>query len=133
MTRDVEATVARHMTRRAVVVGPLAVAVAWLVGGARPALAAAIGVAVVVANFLASGLILSLAARISLSLYHAAALGGFLLRLAAITISMLLVARLVDIDRPAFGIAAVATYLVLLTWEAVTIARSDEREVEWTA
>lgn len=124
---------ARHMTRRAVVVGPSAVAVAWLVGGTRPALAAAIGVAVVVANFLASGLILSRAARISLNLYHAAALGGFFLRLAAITISMLLVARSFDVDRPAFGITAVTTYLVLLTWEAVTVARGGERKLEWTA
>lgn len=130
---DVEAIIAMETVRRGLVVGPVAVAVAWAIRGSDGAIAAAIGVVVIVLNLLASGAILSLAARVSLGAYHAAALFGFALRLLTITVSMLLVARLFDIDRIAFGIAAVATYLVLLTLEAVAIARGDERKLEWTS
>ena len=129
---DIEATLAKHTVKRVIVVGPLVVAVMWAFRGNDGAAAAAIGIAVVVANFLASGALLSLAARISLNLYHAAALFGFLLRLVAIAVTMLLVARLFEIDRIAFGIAAVVSYLVLLTLEAAAVARGDERELEWT-
>jgi len=130
---DVEAILAFHTVKRGLVIGPIAVAIAWMAGGSDSAVAAAIGVVVVVLNLLASGAILSLAARISLAAYHAAALFGFILRLLAITMSMLLVARLFEIDRVAFGVAAVVTYLVLLTLEAIAVARGDERELEWTS
>jgi len=133
MSTDVEATLARHLVRRVVVVGPLIVAGAWALRGPDGAAAAALGVAIVVANFLVSGVMLSAAARISLTLYHAAALVGFLLRLVLITVVMLVVARLFDIDRVAFGVAAVVSYLVLLTLEAAAVARGRERELEWTS
>jgi hypothetical protein len=133
MAADVEATLARHLVRRAVVVGPLVVLGAWALRGAAGAAAAAIGVAIVVGNFLLSGIVLSAAARISLTLYHAAALAGFLLRLVLITVVMLVVARLFDIDRMAFGVAAVVAYLVLLTLEAAAVARGREKELEWTS
>lgn len=131
MSADVEATLARHLVRRAVVVGPVVVAAAWALRGPDGAVAAGVGVAIVVANFLVSGALLSAAARISLSLYHAAALFGFLLRLVLITVVMLMVARVFDIDRVAFGIAAVVSYLVLLTLEAAAVARGGEKELEW--
>lgn len=131
MSADVEATLARHLVRRAVVVGPVIVAAAWALRGPDGAVAAGVGVAIVVANFLVSGALLSAAARISLSLYHAAALFGFLLRLVLITVVMLMVARVFDIDRVAFGIAAVVSYLVLLTLEAAAVARGGEKELEW--
>jgi hypothetical protein len=130
---DVEAILALHTVRRGLVIGPLAVAAAWGLRGASGAIGAAIGVAVIVLNLLASGALLSVAARISLSAYHAAALFGFVLRLLTITVSMLLVARFFEIDRIAFGVAAIATYLVLLTLEAVAIARGNEKELEWTS
>lgn len=130
---DIEAILARHTVRRALVIGPLAVGLAWLLRGADGAVAAAIGVVVIVANLLASGVILSMAARVSLGAYHAAALFGFALRLFTITVSMLLVARLFEIDRISFGVAAVATYLVLLIFEAIAVARGDERQLEWTS
>jgi hypothetical protein len=133
MSADVEATLARHLVRRAVIVGPVVVAIAWALRGPDGAVAAGVGVAIVVGNFLLSGVVLSAAARISLSLYHAAALFGFLLRLVLITVVMLMVARVFDIDRMAFGLAAVASYLVLLTLEAAAVARGGEKELEWIA
>jgi hypothetical protein len=133
MTADVERVIADHTARRAVVVGPILVAVFWAVRGVDGAIAAAIGVAIVVGNFLLAGRIMSVAARISLSLYHAAALFGFLIRLGLIAVTMLVVAALVDADRPAMGISVVAAYLALLSWEAVAMARGSERELEWTS
>jgi len=133
MLPDIEAILARHLVRRAAIVGPLVVLVGWALRGDAGAVAAAIGVAVVVGNFLVSGLVLSAAARISLTLYHAAALFGFLLRLVLITVVMLVVARLFDIDRLAFGVSVIVSYLVLLTLEAAAVARGRERELEWTS
>jgi hypothetical protein len=127
MTGDVEAQVAWHIARRAVVVGPMVIAAAWATRGVDGAAAAAIGVGIVVGNFLVSGWLLSAAAKISLGLYHAVALVGFVLRFVFITIAMLVVARLFDIDRVAFGIAAVVSYLVLLVLEAAAIGRREEK------
>lgn len=128
---DVEAIIARHVAARAVWVAPVLVAIFGLVSGADGAVAAAIGVAVVVANFLLSGWMLSIAARISLALYHAAALFGFLLRLILITVSLLVLGSLTELDRMALGLSVVAAYLVLLSWEAVAVARGKERELDW--
>jgi hypothetical protein len=125
---SVESIVARHTVRRAVLIGPLVVAAAWLLGDAAAAFAGAIGVAVVVVNFLLAGEILSRAARVSMKAYHAAALLGFVVRLALITVTMLLIASVFEIDRPAMGISAVVAYLTLLTWEAWTLT---EREPDW--
>ena len=128
---DVEAIIARHTVRRAVVVGPILVALFWLLRGTDGAIAAAIGVAIVAGNFLLGGVLMSMAARISLGLYHAAALLGFVLRLGLIAATMLAVAAAVDIDRPALGITVVVSYLALLSWEAYAVAKGSERELEW--
>ena len=129
---DVEAALGRSIAFRGLLIGPLIVAVAGLLGGSASAGAAASGVAVVVVNFVLSGLIMSRAARISLSLYHAAALFGFFIRLGLITLTMLLVVQVIEIDRPAMGIAAVVSYLVLLSIEAVAVSKGKKKELEWT-
>ena len=129
---DVEAAIARHTVTRAVVVAPVLIALFGIVRGMSGGAAAAIGVAIVVGNFLLAGAMFSVAARISLGLYHAAALLGFFLRLGLIAVAMLLVARLVDVDRIALGITVVVSYLTLLAWEAVAVAKGEERELEWT-
>jgi len=129
---DIEAALARQIVKRTLVVGPIAVAIAWLIRGPDGALAAVLGVAIVVGNFVLSGWLLSRALKISLPVYHAAALFGFLLRLALIAGAMFAAAALLDLDRYAMGIAAVGSYLVLLTLEAVAMTKKTEREPEWT-
>lgn len=131
MAADVERVIAGHTARRAVVVGPILIAVFAAARGLEGAVGAAIGVAIVVGNFLLAGAILSVAARISLSLYHAAALFGFIIRLGLIAVTMLAVAAVIDADRLAMGISVVAAYLSLLAWETVAVARGSERELEW--
>jgi hypothetical protein len=129
----VETVIARHTVKRALWVAPAVVAAAWALRGDAGAFAAVIGVAVVVGNLLLSGGMLSVAARISLAMYHAAALMGFFVRLGLIMVTMYLVVELVDLDRLAFGISTVVTYMVLLALEAVAIARGRERDLDWTA
>ncbi len=128
---DVEAIIARNTVKRAVFAGPLIVAIFGAFGGLGGAVGSLVGVVVVVVNFLVAGLVLSAAARVSLGLYHAAALFGFLLRLVLVSITMVAVARLADIDRVAMGVSAVVAYLVLLSWEAWAVSRGAERELEW--
>lgn len=128
----VESVIARHTVARAIYVGPVLVLAFALVSGWEGAWSSALGVAVVVANFLLAGAILSISARISLAVYHAAALFGFFLRLGLMVLTVLLIAQLVPIDRPAFGISAVVGYLVLLAWEAVTVSKGKERNLDWS-
>lgn len=128
----VESRLARHTVARAVYVAPLLIALFWLTRGWDGAWSSALGVVVVIANFLLAGLILSISARISLAAYHAAALVGFFLRLGLLTLTMLVIASLVPIDRLAFGITAVVAYLVLIGLETVAVAKGKERELEWT-
>lgn len=132
--RPVEAIISTHMVKRAVWVAPPLIALFWLLRGPEGAVAAALGIAIVVVNFLLGGWILSVAAGVSLSLYHAAALFGFLIRLGLITMTMLVVVRAFPgTDRMAMGISAVVSYLVLLSLEAVAVAKGRERELEWTS
>lgn len=128
----VESILARHTVARAIYVAPILILIFGLTRGWEGAWSSALGVAVVVVNFLLAGWILSISARISLAAYHAAALFGFFLRLGLLIITMLLIAQFVPIDRLAFGITAVAAYLVLLTWEAVAVSKGRERNLDWT-
>lgn len=129
----VESVIARHTVRRAVWVAPAVVVLFWILRGGEGAVGAVLGLAVVVGNFLLAGAMLSLAIRISLAMYHAAALFGFFLRLGLIIGTMLLIASLVELDRTAFGISAVVTYMVLLILESVAVARGRERDLDWTS
>jgi hypothetical protein len=129
----VETVIAKHTVKRAVYVAPLVALVFFLFRGVEGLVASAIGSLVVVGNFLLAGAMLSLAARISLAMYHAAALFGFFLRLGLIMLAMLLIVQFVEIDRLAFGVSAVVTYMVLLVLESVAVARGRERDLDWTS
>ena len=128
----VEAMVARHIVARAFYVALPVIAISWLLRGPEGAAAGAFGVVVIVLNLWLAGQLLSLAMRVSLTMYHAAALVGFLLRMALIAGTMWLVVRFVEIDRLAFGVSAVVSYLVLILLEAVSMMRDQERKLDWT-
>ena len=129
---DIEAKIGLATARRALWVAPPLIIAFWLLRGGAGAVSAAVGVAIVAGNFVLAGFLLSKAAAISLKLYHAAALGGFILRLALIMLVMFVIARVADVDRLAMGISAVVSYLVLLSWETVSVARGDKKELEWS-
>ena len=130
--KDVESVLARHTAQRAIFVAPVLAIVFGIFRGVDGAVAAVLGVAIVAANFLLSGVVMSRSARISLNLYHAAALFGFFLRLGLIMVAMFAVAGLFEVDRLALGISVVISYLTLLSWEALAVAKGAERELEWT-
>lgn len=117
----------RNMVKRAVWVAPVLMIIFGVASGVSGAVAAGVGVAIVVVNFLIGGWIMSTAAAVSLTLYHAAALFGFFIRLGLITMAMLLIASVTDIDRTAMGVAAVVSYLTLLSLEAVSVVKSVEK------
>ena len=128
----VESIVARHIVARAVYLAIPLVALCWLLRGPQGALAGALGLLIVVLNLWLAGKVLSLAMRVSLTMYHAAALVGFFLRMALIAGTMLLVVRFFEIDRLAFGVSAVVSYIVLIVLEAVSMMRDQERKLDWT-
>ncbi len=130
---DVEMVLARSTVKRVLYVGPFMVAVFWSTRGSAGAVAAVVGLAVIVGNFLLSGAMMSAAARRSLNLYHAAALFGFLLRLGLITAALLVISGVADIDRLALGITAIASYMALLIWESLELMRSEGRGVKWSS
>ena len=128
----VESVMARHTVARAVYVAPVLILIFAVIGGWQGAWSSALGVAVVVANFLLAGALLSVSARISLQAYHAAALFGFFLRLLLFVGAVYVISVTVEVDRLAFGITAVVSYLALLVLEAVAVAKGKERELTWT-
>lgn len=128
----VESILARHTVARSVYVAPLLIGLFALIRGWEGAWSSALGVALVVVNFLLAGVILSISANISLQAYHAAALIGFILRLGIFVALVLVVSATVPVDRLAFGLTAVVSYLALLTLEALAVSRGDERELTWT-
>jgi hypothetical protein len=130
--KDVEAVLGRHTAKRAIWVAPALALIFLLFRGPGGAVASLVGVAIVAGNFVLSGIVMSRSARISLSLYHAAALFGFFLRLGLIMVSMFVVAGVFEIDRLALGVSVVVSYLVLLSWEALSVAKGAEKELEWT-
>ena len=130
--RPVEAIIGKNIAKRSLWVAPPLVIVFGVVGGWLGAISAGVGVAIVAVNFVVGGYILATAARVSLSLYHAAALFGFFIRLGLITLTMVLIVSVTDIDRVAMGVSAVISYLTLLSLEAIAVAKGAERELEWT-
>ena len=129
----VESMIARRAISRAVYLAVPVVAVCWLLRGPGGAAAGALGIATIVFNLWLAGKLLSLGMKISLTMYHAAALVGFFLRMALIAGTMLLVVRFVELDRLAFGISAVIGYVVLIILEAISMMRDQERKLDWTS
>lgn len=111
----------RELIRRVLPFGPAAVAVALvaglLAGGWAGALSAAIGVGVVLANFAVHGWSLSRAARVSLTALSAVALGGFIVRLAAIVGLLFALDQFWFFSPLAFIIAVIPATALLLVFE----------------
>jgi hypothetical protein len=122
---------ARRLIARTVYIGPPLILIFGLLRGWEGAWAAALGVAIVVANFWLYGVIMSISLKIGLHAYHAAALIGFFLRLGIFVGAVYLIASLVEVDRLAFGISAVVCYLALLVLEALAVSRRG-KESKWT-
>ena len=91
-------------------------------GGAGAAWSAGIGVAAVTANFLGYAYSVAWAARIAPTVLMVVGLGGFVVRLAALTIALLLLDQLAWFSPVAFAAAFVPTTIVLLVFEMKLLA-----------
>jgi hypothetical protein len=120
----VERELAFDMARRGLWVAPAIVALAALVWGGDGAWSALVAVAVVLVNLALAAISLSWAARRSLTLLMAVAMGGFLVRMALVTVVMLAVRDRPWIDLVALGVTVVVTHLGLLFWELRYVSAS---------
>ncbi len=120
----VEAQVAGDMARRMLPVLPVLVLVSGLIWGADGAASAAFAVVLVLGNLTLSAALLGWAARISLALLMAAALGGFVVRLAMITAAVLLVRDQSWVELVPLSFTLILTHLGLLVWESRHVSAS---------
>lgn len=112
-----EQELARDLAKRGLWVAPafLAIGAAW--GGWGGLWSAAAGLALVCANFFAAAALMTVGARISLAALMGAVLGGYVLRLGAITGVIIALRHLEWFHRGAFGLTVLVTHLGLLIWE----------------
>jgi hypothetical protein len=113
----VEREVALDIVRRGLLVAPVVVLAAGLVRGWDGAASAAIALGIVLVNFLAAAAIMTRAAKSGPTAIGAAALGGYVLRLAVIVVALVLLRHQPWIDLPTLGFVIVGTHLGLLVWE----------------
>lgn len=130
--QPVEVVLVRNTIKRGILYPLLLVPVFWLTRGFDGGWSSALGIVVVVGNLWLTGVMLSFGFRVSLAMYHAAAVLGFFLRLGLIMGSMLVIARVVEVDRVAFGVSVVLSFVVLLGIEMMAMVKGKERELEWS-
>lgn len=112
-----ERQIAADLARKAVFVAPLAILIAGLLRGPEGALGAALGMAVVVANFVLLAKAMDASARISPQTVAAAALGGYVALLVAVTVLAVVLRELSVVDLPSFVLTIAVAHLGLLLWE----------------
>ena len=117
VTPFVEREVALDIVRRGLMVSPAIVLVAGLIRGWDGAASAAIALGIVLVNFLAAAAIMTRAAKSGPTAIGAAALGGYIVRLAVILVALVLLRHQPFIDLKTLGITIVLTHLGLLVWE----------------
>ncbi len=111
------AAIARDMVKKGLLVLPIAMAVAALIGDRNDALSVGYGMAIIMANFLLSAYLLVWAARISLGLVASVALGGYVMRLALVFVAVWLIRETSWVRMIPLGFTIIATHLGLLVWE----------------
>jgi hypothetical protein len=111
----------RELIRRIAPFAPpvagLAFVLGTLIDGSDAGWSAAVGIAVVTANFVAHGASLAWAARISPVILYAVGLGGFVVRLIVIAVTLLLLQQLAWFSVVAFIAALVPATIALLIME----------------
>jgi hypothetical protein len=113
----VEREVALDIVKHGLMIAPVVVLAAVLIRGWDGAASAAIALGIVLVNFLAAAAIMSRAAKSGPTAIGAAALGGYVLRLAVILVALVVLRHQPWIDLPTLGFVIVGTHLGLLVWE----------------
>jgi hypothetical protein len=121
-TRPVAPTlVPGQLLRHGLLAAPLLALAAARLRGLHGGLSAVAGLALVLANLHIAARSLDWAAGISLPVVAAVAMGGYVIRVAAITVVVLLMGHLTWVDLPALAVTLVVAHLGLLVAEARSI------------
>jgi ATP synthase I chain len=113
----VEREVALDIVKHGLMIAPVVVLVCGLIRGWDGASSAAVALGIVLVNFLAAAAIMTRAAKSGPTAIGAAALGGYVLRLAVILVALVVLRHQPWIDLPTLGFVIVGTHLGLLVWE----------------
>lgn len=113
----VEQQIAWDMIRRALPVAPFLMLIAGLIWGVNGALSSGYAIVVVLANFALSAAILTVTARISLVVLMAAVMAGYIVRLALVTVAVLVVIHMSWVVVVPLAFTLMITHLGLLFWE----------------
>ena len=122
LPEDHESRIADHMVRRALMVAPAVLILAAFLGGRRSVIGALLGVLVVCANFLLSSRLITWSARISPEAVSVAAIGGYVLRLALITLAAVALSGHPGVSMAAFVLTVAGLHLGLLFWEMPSVS-----------
>ena len=123
-TRAPEVQIARDMARRALPVAPLAILICGLGWGLDGALSGGFAVGLVVLNFLAAAGLIAWGAKVSPAALMAAVLGGYIGRLALLTLAIFLVKDASWVERGPLFATLLITHVGLLVWETRFVAGS---------
>ena len=121
---SVEQVVVKDMIRRGLPVLPALVALSAAVWGVDGGLSAGFAIGLVLVNFVFSAALLAWSARISLPMLMIGALGGFVVRLALITVAVLAVKDQPWVELMPLGLTLIVTHLGLLIWETRHVSTS---------
>jgi hypothetical protein len=119
-----ERDIARDIVKKALVAGPLLIAVCGAIWGLGGALSSGYAIALVCVNFLLAAAFITFTARISLGLMMAAVLFGYLIRLGIIFGAVMLVKDASWVTLVPLGLTIIVTHLGLLVWELRYVSAS---------
>ena len=112
-----EKKIVADMLWRGIKVAPAWLVFSFLIWGTDGVASGAYGIALVFANFIAAAGLLTWAGRISPGALMFAALGGFILRLAVLTVAVIAASKISVFAPVPLGVRISVSHLVLLVWE----------------
>jgi hypothetical protein len=119
-----EKKIVADMLWRGIKVAPAWLVLSFLIWGTDGVASGAYGIALVFANFIAAAGLLTWAGRISPGALMFAALGGFILRLAVLTIAVIAASKISVFAPVPLGITIIVSHLGLLVWETRYVSLS---------
>lgn len=119
-----ERDIATDMARRAAMITPVLLLVAYIGWGVDGVASAAFAIGLLVVNLLVTAAMLTYAARISVALLMAATLFGYIFRLGVLLVAVLAVRDQPWMEMLPFGLTLIVTHLGLLFWETKYVSAS---------
>jgi anti-sigma-K factor RskA len=119
-----EREIARDLAMRTLFVAPVMLAGSAAFWGWHGLWSSAYGLVIVAANFLLGAAVITWSAKISPAVMFGAIMGGFVARLAIITLAVLPIRNSEWFEVAPFAISLLVTHLGLLAWETRHVAAS---------